>query len=61
MFAKSPFRDCSDHLVRLRCQVFVARLEHTLLSWRRCLRSMGDGEWNYDTFAISSRSRRQEV
>ena len=35
--------DRSDHLFRLRSQALVARLEHTLLSWRRCLTSMGAG------------------
>src|SRR5712664_3518824 len=41
--ARSCFQDSSDHLVRLRSQVLVARLEHTLLSWQRCLTSMGVG------------------
>src|SRR6266478_1675759 len=41
--ARSCFQDSSDHLVRLRSQVLVARLEHTLLSWHRCLTSMGVG------------------
>src|SRR6266481_4491103 len=31
----------SDHLLRLRSQALVARLEHTLLSWHQCLTSMG--------------------
>src|SRR4029077_11821183 len=41
--AQSCFRDSSNQLVRLRIQVLVARLEHTLLSWHRCLTSMGVG------------------
>src|SRR6266404_2623063 len=41
--ARSCFQDSSDPLVRLRSQVLVARLEHTLLSWHRCLTSMGVG------------------
>src|SRR5271156_1847336 len=37
------FWDNSDHLFRLRSSASVARLEHTLLSWHRCLASMGVG------------------
>src|SRR5260370_40575272 len=31
----------SDHYVRLRTPLAVARLKHTLLSWQRCFPSMG--------------------
>src|SRR6266478_1879804 len=41
--AKAASGLASDHLVRLRSQVLVARLEHTLLSWHGCLTSMGAG------------------
>src|SRR6266850_4990980 len=39
--AQSRFRVSSDHLVRSRRKLLVARLKHTLLSWERCFASMG--------------------
>jgi hypothetical protein len=38
---QKSFPASSHHMVRLRSQALAARLEHTLLSWHRCLRSMG--------------------
>src|SRR5438046_9919230 len=32
-----------DHFIRLLSWILVARFEHTLLSWHRCLTSMGVG------------------
>src|SRR5438128_9319867 len=39
--AQRCFRVSSDHLVRSRREVLVARLKHTLLGWERCFASMG--------------------
>src|SRR2546421_4973388 len=39
--AQRCFRVSSDHLVRSRRKVLVARLKHTLLGWERCFASMG--------------------
>src|SRR6267143_1417398 len=39
--AQLCFRVSSDHLVRSRREVLVARLKHTLLGWERCFASMG--------------------
>src|SRR5256885_13673264 len=39
--AQHCFRVSSDHLVRSRREVLVARLKHTLLGWERCFVSMG--------------------
>src|SRR5216684_1755299 len=39
--AQRCFWVSSDHLVRSRREVLVARLKHTLLGWERCFASMG--------------------
>src|SRR6202045_4166831 len=52
--AKSRFQNSSEHSIGWRSQAFVALFEHTLLSWHRCLTSMGVKKWNCDIFAISS-------
>src|SRR5258707_15498635 len=38
-----PLWDNSEHLVRLYCRLAVTPVKHTLLSWKKCLRSMGVG------------------
>ena len=40
---QSCYRDRSDYLVRLLHWLLEAWFEHTLLSWHRCLMSMGGG------------------